>query len=187
MQDACAAQDGAMVSVIGLGAGELRRICAETGVEISNFNSEAQTVLSGERDRITAAEKLANDAGAKKTVMLNVAGAYHSRLMIPAAERLAEVLADTVFSTPSIPVISNVTGKHHGEPDEIRQNMVRQVTSPVYWLAGIRCVKEDGVSEYVEFGPGKVLSGLIRRIDRNTVVNNVQDCESLERTVNALQ
>ncbi len=187
MQEACEARDGAMVSVIGLSLEDLRRICDEADVAISNLNSPAQTVLSGERPNVERADQLATESGAKRTVILKTAGAYHSALMKPAAEQLRGVLADAPLSAPSIPVMSNVGGKPHGTPEDIRQTMVEQVTSSVRWQDDVEWLKDDGVTGYIEFGPGRVLSGLIKRIDGDASLCNVQDCPSLAKSVEGLE
>jgi [acyl-carrier-protein] S-malonyltransferase len=186
MQDACEARDGTMVSVIGLSMDKLHEICEVTGVEIANLNSAAQTVLSGERAGIEEAKRIADEAGAKRTFVLDVAGAFHSSLMQPAADRFVEVLGDVEIQVPSIPVVANVTGLPHGEPDAIRAAMLKQVTCSVRWLAGIEWFQQNGVTSYIECGPGKVLSGLIRRIDRGAELLRVQDCGTLDNTAEAL-
>jgi [acyl-carrier-protein] S-malonyltransferase len=187
MQDACGERDGAMVSVIGLSLAKLRDIGAATGVEIANMNSEEQTVLSGERKKIEEAEKKAKELGARRTVVLKVAGAFHSSLMSSAGKRLEEFLNNVRFASPSLPVLANVTGNAHGGPDEIRPNMVRQVTSSVKWLSCIEWFKARGVGKYVEFGPGRVLSGLIKQIDAQAVLYNIQDCATLRKAVEELK
>lgn len=186
MQEACEERDGAMVSVIGPTAEAMAPICAETGVEIANLNSPGQTVLSGERAAIEAAEKLAKEAGAKLTVILKVAGAYHSSLMAPAARQLEALLKDVTIQTPTIPVVANVTGLPHGDPDAIRETMVRQVTASVRWIDGVEWIKQRGVTAYVECGPGRVLSGLIKRIDSTAGLHNIQDAATLEKAVSEL-
>ena len=186
MQDACEEQDSGMVSVIGLSADELDRIVQETGVSISNLNSPGQTVLSGERKAIDGAAELAKSAGAKRVVPLKVAGAYHSPLMASAATRLGEMLEGVPITKPGLPVVSNATGGPHGDADGIRRDTVRQVTETVRWCEDIEWLKSQGVGQYVECGPGKVLSGLIRRIDKEAVVLNVQDVASLEKACEVL-
>ena len=187
MQEACQAQEGGMISVMGLDRAALEKVCAEAGVEIANLNSPEQTVLSGPKARIPIAEKLAAEAGAKRTVVLNVAGAFHSTLMAPAAARLEQALAHVPIRAPAVPVISNVTGQPHGTPDEIRQAMVRQVTSPVQWVTTVGWFRAAGAGEYWEFGPGKVLSGLIKRIDKDAATGNIQDRPTLEKAAAALK
>jgi len=187
MQEACAEREGAMMSIIGLAPEKVIAVCREADVEPSNFNSPEQTVVSGEKAKVKKAEELAKAAGATKAVMLNVAGAYHSRLMASAADRLKSVLDKVAFNVPVIPVISNVTGKPHGTPDEIRRTMIMQVTSPVQWVDGVRRFVADGISGYVEFGPGKVVSGLVKRVASDAVLNNVQDCATLKKAVEDLR
>lgn len=187
MQEACEERRGGMVSVIGLAPEKLKEVCAAAGVEIANLNSPEQTVLSGDRAQIEEAEKLAKAAGASRTVILNVAGAFHSSFMASAARKLEAFLAGVKFATPRIPVVSNATGLPHGEPDEIRKNMVSQVTSPVQWVSSVKWFKENGVTEYIECGPGKVLSGLIKRIDKDAVISNVQDGATLKKAAATVQ
>ncbi len=187
MQDTCNAAEGAMLSVIGLSTDAVRALCEGSGAEMANLNSAQQTVLSGTSAAIAKAETLAKAAGAKMAVRLQVAGAYHSSLMKPAAERLAEFLASVKFHAPAMPVVANVTGAPHGSPDSIREAMTRQVTSPVLWQKSIEWFQANGVTEYVECGPGKVLSGLIKRIDRAANTLNVQDVETLKATAAALK
>jgi [acyl-carrier-protein] S-malonyltransferase len=187
MQEACEERQGGMVSVMGLAMPELEKICAATGVEIANLNAPDQTVLSGEKTAIGEADKLAQAAGAKRTFVLNVAGAFHSRLMASAAAKLEPLLAGVAVRAPAIPVVANATGQPHGGADDIRRLMVKQVTSPVRWVAGVEWFRAAGVKEYVECGPGKVLAGLIKRIDKDAVPYSIQDCASLDKTVSALR
>lgn len=183
MQEACEEKKGGMVSVIGLANDKLMEVCANSGVEIANLNSAEQTVLSGEFQAIQAAEKLAKEAGAKKTVVLNVAGAFHSKLMTSAANKLREFLAKVEIHQPGIPVVANTTGMPHGGPDDIRSMMVRQVTSSVRWISCVNWFKNNGVTDYVECGPGKVLSGLIRRIYAGSSAVSISDVASLDKAV----
>ncbi|MBA4386720.1 MAG: [acyl-carrier-protein] S-malonyltransferase [Verrucomicrobia bacterium] len=187
MQQACEERQGGMVSVIGLPVDKLREVAMATGVEIANMNSEEQTVLSGAKNAIDEAAKAATAAGAKKTVVLNVAGAFHSSLMASAAGKLRDFLGSISFVQPSAPVVSNVTGRPHGSPQEIRENMVKQVTSPVQWVSCVKWFKENGTTRYVECGPGKVLSGLIRRIDKDAGLHDIQDVATLQKAVAAFK
>lgn len=186
MQEACEENDGAMSSIIGLSVEQLEPICRETGVTIANLNSASQTVLSGERHAIEAADAMATDAGAKRAIQLQVAGAFHSPLMESAARHLEKFLEGVEFRRAEMPVVANVTGQPHGEPDEIRKTMVAQVTSPVRWQSSIEWFRNEGVAGYVECGPGKVLTGLIRRIDPAASLYNIQDEETLLKTVETL-
>ncbi len=186
MQEACEQQDGAMLSVIGLEAAVLEPIARQSGVTLANFNTPEQTVLSGPRAGIREAEARVKAAGAKRAVPLAVAGAYHSPLMAPAAERLAGVLRDVPLRAPAMPVISNVTGEPHGGPESIRDLMVRQVTSPVRWVSVIHWFRDHGADAYLEFGPGRVLSGLTKRLHPEASLLNVADLASLDKTRAAL-
>ena len=186
MQEACNERQGGMVSVMGLPMAELEKVCAQAGVQIANINSSEQIVLSGDKAKIGEAEKLAQAAGAKKTVPLTVAGAFHSALMASAATKLEALLAGVAFAPTSIPVVSNVTGQPHGEPAGTKATMIKQVTSSVQWVSDIEWLKRAGVTEYVECGPGKVLSGLIKRIDKEASSVNIQDVATLDKAVAAL-
>lgn len=183
MQEACEEKKGGMVSVIGLAEDKLKEVCGKAGVEMANLNSADQTVLSGEFTAIQAAERLAKEAGARKTIMLNVAGAFHSRLMASAAGKLDAFLVNIKFNQPGIPVVANATGMPHGGPGDMRRVMVQQVTSSVKWMSCINWFKNNGVSDYIECGPGKVLSGLIKRIDAASVAVNVSDVATLDKAV----
>jgi len=187
MQDACEEKDGSMVSVIGLNADQLSEICEKSGVELANLNSEAQTVLSGEREAVEKAAALASEMGAKRAIVLNVAGAFHSSLMASATPKLEKVLSTVEIKEPSIPVVANVTGQAHGSSQEIFDTMLKQVTGSVHWYEGINAMTAAGVGEFIECGPGKVLTGLVKRIaERGTPLYNIQDLASLEKTVAAL-
>jgi [acyl-carrier-protein] S-malonyltransferase len=185
MQEACEAQSGGMLSVIGLDESAVREVCAMAGIEMANLNSPEQTVLSGRKEGIEKAEGLVKEAGAKRGIRLNVAGAFHSSLMAPAAGKLEETLAGVKFSSPTMPVVSNVTGTPHTTPDSIRRLMVQQVTSSVQWVSTVRWMQGQGIKTYVECGPGKVLTGLVKRIDNAAVLNNIHDRSSLESVVAA--
>jgi [acyl-carrier-protein] S-malonyltransferase len=180
MQQACEETRGSMLAVIGAERAALEALCAASGVEMANFNSPEQTVLSGPVEGIEAAEKQAREAGLKKVIRLNVAGAFHSKLMRTAADRLAGVLEGIAFNAPRMPVISNVTGTPHGSPAEIKARMVEQVYSSVQWVLTVQGLKAAGVAEYVECGPGKVLTGLVKRIDKEARLHSIQDRSALD-------
>ncbi len=180
MQAACEEQPGGMLSVIGLDVPALEKVAAEAGVQIANLNSPEQTVLSGPRAGIEAAEPLAKAAGAKKAIRLNVSGAFHSALMASAARRLEDVLKAIPFNPPRMIVLSNVTGAPHESPESIRRLMVEQVTSSVQWVSCVQWMGQNGIRRHVECGPGKVLSGLIRRIDKEAAVHNISDLPTAE-------
>ena len=187
MQEACEATPSGMIAIVGATPQQLEELCAKTGCTPANVNSAAQTVLSGSKDEIAAAAVVAKELGIKRALPLATAGAFHSKFMEPAREKLAPVLDSVEFKTPSIPVISNVTGKpHSSDPAEIKAMMLRQVTETTRWADDIECAKALGCTRFVEFGPGKVLSGLIKKIDASLETLNVADLPSLDATAAAL-
>lgn len=183
MQEACDERPGTMVSVLGMSAGDLEPLAEQAGVHIANINAPDQVVLSGAREAVTAAAAAAQAAGARKTIPLKVAGAYHSTLMASAAGRLERMLEDIPLQAPAVPVLSNVTGKPHGTPDDIKPAMVAQVVSTVRWADNVRWLLDRGVTTFVECGPGSVLGNLIKRLDKRVKVTSIQDVDSLKKTV----
>jgi [acyl-carrier-protein] S-malonyltransferase len=179
MQAACEENPGAMLAVMNVDGDVLVKLAAEAGCHVANFNSLAQTVLSGTAESIDRAETLVKEAGAKRAIRLPVAGAFHSPLMQPAADKMDAFLADMALAEPRIPVLSNVTADVH-DSAAIRSNMVRQITSSVQWVASIQKLAADGVEEMVECGPGKVLTGLIKRIDNTVSVRNIGQLTDIE-------
>ena len=180
MQAACEQNPGAMLAVMNLEAEKLVGIADEAGCHVANFNSLVQTVLSGTAESIGRAEALCREAGAKRTVRLPVAGAFHSPLMQPAADRVEAYLSGVELAEPQVPVLSNVTADVH-EPGAVRGNMVKQIVSPVRWVASVQKMVADGVGEMVECGPGKVLAGLVKRIDKTVPVRNIGQLSDLEK------
>jgi len=192
MQEACDATQGSMAAIIGLDEALTREVCAQAGVEVANLNCPGQLVISGETEKINQACELAKARGAKKAVPLTVAGAYHSKLMASAQPKLQSELDKVLFSEPSVPVISNVTARPYNGSDEIGSRLeiairlVEQVTSSVRWEESMRYLLAQGFTRFIELGPGKALSGFMKRIDRNAQVLNVADTGSLEETVKML-
>ncbi len=180
MQAACEENPGAMLAVMNLDGEKLVDVAAEAGCYVANFNSLAQTVLSGTAESIDKAEVLCKEAGAKRAVRLPVAGAFHSPLMQPAADKMAEYLAAVELAAPGCPVLSNVTADVH-ETASIADRMVRQITSSVQWVASVQRLAADGVEEIVECGPGKVLAGLIKRVDKTVAVRNISQLSDIEK------
>ena len=180
MQAACEKNPGAMLAVMNLDGEKLVEIAAEAGCYVANFNSLAQTVLSGTAESIDKAEVLVKEAGAKRAIRLPVAGAFHSPLMQPAADKMNDFLGDVELAESKVPVLSNVTADLH-ETGSIQDNMVKQITSSVRWVASIQKLAADGVEEIIECGPGKVLAGLIKRIDKSATVRNIGRLTDLEK------
>lgn len=187
MQEACEATPSGMIAIVGASPAQLDELCAKTGCTPANINSAAQVVLSGDKAQIAAAAATAKELGIKRAIPLATAGAFHSKFMQPAREKLAPVLDGITFHAPKIPVISNVTGRvHSSDPAEIKDVMLRQVTETTRWADDIAAAKELGCTRFIEFGPGKVLSGLIKKIDAALTTLNVSDLVTLDATVSAL-
>ena len=186
MQDAYEASSGGMAAIVGLDEEAVRGVCEQAGVSLANLNCPGQIVLSGDADKMDAACEAAKAAGAKRAIPLPVAGAYHSPLMQPSQAGLAEALAKVELREPSVPVYSNVTGQAHVGAASIAGTMVDQVTSSVRWEACIRAMIADGVTRFIELGPGTALTGFMRRIDRGLEVLNVADNDSLAKSAEAL-
>lgn len=187
MQEACEATPSGMIAIVGASADQLKAICERTGCTVANVNSAAQQVLSGSKDAVAQAAAVAKELGVKRAIPLATAGAFHSPFMAPAREKLAPVLDSIAFKAPKFPVLSNVTGKpHSSDPGEIKALMLEQVTGTTNWAADVAAAKELGCTTFVEFGPGKVLSGLVKKIDATLATTNVADLASLDATLAAL-
>jgi [acyl-carrier-protein] S-malonyltransferase len=185
MQAAADATGGCMVSIIGLDEEKIARLCDEAGQDelltAVNFNCPGQIVISGGKSACERAEKLAEKYGAIKAVKLEVAGAFHTEMMSAAAEALAEALSGCTIVTPSATkVIANISAEYYGTGEEIAQGLVRQLTSPILWQKCMERLLADGVENFYEIGPGRVLTGLMRRINRKTKVINVSSLEALK-------
>ena len=171
MQKACEANPGTMAAIIALPDEKIEEICkevsAEGGVVIpANYNCPGQLVISGDTDAINKACEKLKAAGAKRALPLKVGGAFHSPLMQPSKEELQAAIEKTSFSAPKCPVYQNVDGKPHTDPEEIKQNLIAQLTSSVRWTDCVRNMIADGADEFIECGPGKALQGMIGRIDK---------------------
>ncbi|MGH8024642.1 MAG: ACP S-malonyltransferase [Limisphaerales bacterium] len=187
MQEACETTHGGMAAIIGLEERLARAVCSEADVTLANLNCPGQIVISGQTGRIAAAIELAKAKGAKRAILLQVAGAYHSPLMESAQPKLAAELAKARIVAPSIPVISNVTALPHGAPAEIPPRLVQQVCASVLWESSMRYLLSQGFTRFIELGPGAVLTGFMKRIDKNVQMLNVADTASLTTTVEALK
>ena len=173
MQAACEATSGTMAAIIGLEDEVIENICAEIeDVVAANYNCPGQLVISGAVEAVqTACEKL-KAAGARRALPLSVGGAFHSPLMEPARKQLEEAITEATFSTPVCPVYQNVDAKPHTNPEEIKHNLIAQLTAPVRWTQIVREMLADGVGEFTELGPGNVLQGLIRKVDAEAIVES---------------
>ena len=172
MQLACEQSSGTMASIIGEARTTVDALCREFAVEIANLNCPGQIVISGDKAKIGAAVAAAKDRGMRKVIPLNVAGAYHSRLMEPARAAFATFLEGVAFARPRLTVFTNTTGGPVAEPAEIRDALVRQVVSPVLWEDCVRHAAAAGAAQFWELGPGGVLAGLARRTNRDWPVRS---------------
>ena len=187
MQEACEATEGGMAAIIGAEEQGVRDLAAAADVDVANFNSPGQIVISGEKAKIALAVGMAKEYGARKAVELTVAGAFHSRLMEPAYQRLSAVLAETPIVMPSVPVVSNIDARPAGSPDAIRQSLADQVTGSVCWTASIEYMIDHlGITRFLELGPGGVIAGLVGRIRKGTEVISIADTASLEAALATL-
>ena len=176
MQKACELKPSTMAAVLALADEKVEEICAGVDgiVVCANYNCPGQLVISGEESAIDAACEQLLAAGAKRALKLKVGGAFHSPCMEPARAELAEAIEKTNFSTPMCPVYQNVDAKPHTDPEEIKANLVAQLTAPVRWTQSVQNMVADGATEFVELGPGKVLQGLVAKISREVAVSGKQ-------------
>lgn len=186
MDEACAATSGAMAAMIGADESTVRGLAADADVDIANINAPGQIVISGERAKVEIAVGLAKEHGIRRATMLNVAGAYHSRLMESAYEKLGAVLQHVSMQPPYFPVISNVTGEEVKTPIEIRRTLQNQVTGTVRWLDCMERLAALGCDFFIELGPGGVLAGLLRRTLKGVDVVSVSDAESVRKCAELL-
>ncbi|MDA9922453.1 ACP S-malonyltransferase [Verrucomicrobiales bacterium] len=186
MEEATSATQGSMAALIGGEEGDVRRLAADCDIDVANLNAPGQIVVSGTKEGIEKAVASAEEYGIRVAQELEVAGAYHSRLMMPAQEKLAEVLADLEMQTPSLPVTCNVEGREVSEADEIGRTLEAQVSSSVRWSDCVQHFIDQGEEIFIELGPGRVLAGLMRRIDRKKTALSFADAEGLEKVVEAL-
>ena len=169
MQAACDQVPGTMAAVLGLEDAQVEAVCKNTSgtVVAANYNCPGQLVISGEKNAIAAACEGMKEAGARRALPLPVGGAFHSPLMEPAREQLAEAISKTPFENPICPVYQNVVAKGISSKEEIQKNLIAQLTAPVKWTQSVQQMAQDGVTDFVELGPGKVLQGLVKKIDRS--------------------
>jgi len=193
MQEACERNPGTMYSILGLQDEQVEDACAEARgrnagpVWPANYNCPGQVVISGQQRAAAYAAQLCEQMGASRTIELDVAGAFHTRLMESARHKLAMELENIQINTPRYPVIPNVTAEPARDPERIREMLALQVTSPVQWTDSIRRLADQNVTDYLEVGPGRVLRGLLRRIDRSLNCRSVNTAEDVTEIASALQ
>ena len=185
MEAACEARPGTMVSVLGMDEGPLVKLCEEAAqgqvIQPANFNSPGQIVVSGDVEAAERLEALAEARGAKRAIRLPVAGAFHSPLMTPAAKGLRHALAATRIGLPKMPVAPNVTAEPTTDPEALREALAKQIDHPVRWGPSVERLRAEGCDRFVEVAPGKVLTGLLRRIDRDAEGINISSVEQLRK------
>ncbi len=172
MQKACELAESTMAAIIGLDDETVIKVCQEIDetVVAANFNNPGQAVISGSVKGVEKAIERLKELGARRAIKLQVSGGFHSPFMKPAEEELAKAIEQTRFSEPICPVYQNVDAKPHTNPEEIKQNLIKQLTSPVLWTQSVRNMIADGAKQFIETGPGNVLQGMIRKIDRSVEV-----------------
>jgi [acyl-carrier-protein] S-malonyltransferase len=193
MQEAVPAGQGAMAAVLGLSSADTAKACEDAATEThnivsaANFNSPEQTVISGAAPAVERAAEICKQRGAKRVVMLQVSAPFHCALMQPAQDRLAELLRALTLAAPTVPVAVNVDAALVTDPNQLREALIRQVTGAVRWVDSIRLLIAQQPTHFIEVGPGKVLSGLMRQIDRTQTCLNVEDESSLEKAIQSTE
>jgi [acyl-carrier-protein] S-malonyltransferase len=186
MDEACAATSGAMAALIGADENAVRALAADADVDVANINAPGQIVISGEKAKVEIAVGMAKEHGIRRATLLNVAGAYHSRLMESAYRKLGDALGDVPMETPKFAVISNVTGEEVNTPAKIRQTLQDQVTGTVRWADCMERLAERGCDFFIELGPGGVLAGLLKRTCKDANVASVSDAESVRKCADCI-
>ncbi|MFC1897538.1 ACP S-malonyltransferase [Chloroflexota bacterium] len=183
MHEAGQRNPGGMVAVIGLDETSLAEVCGETNTRIANINCPGQLVISGTQENLTRATDLAQAKGANRTIPLQVSGAFHSPLMQPAVDSMSEIIATLSFHEPLIPIIANTTAQPITTAEQVKVELLNQLCNGVQWQRSVEYMINNGVSTFIEIGPGKVLSGLIRRINKDTETLNIGDTEAIKSII----
>ncbi|MFS0823645.1 ACP S-malonyltransferase [Bacillus sp. 1P02SD] len=192
MEEAVPAGQGTMAAILGMGSDDLQAVTDEISaaghpVQLANINCPGQIVISGAAEGVQQACELAKEKGAKRAIPLEVSGPFHSSLMEPAAEKLRSVLNQIEISDASIPVVANVNATEMTSAEQIKENLVKQLYSPVLWENSVQYMLDQGVDTFIEIGPGKVLSGLIKKVNRRVTTYAISDLGTLEATIQALK
>jgi [acyl-carrier-protein] S-malonyltransferase len=179
MQGACNERPGGMAALIGLDEVTAEEICRESGAQMSTINTEQQIILAGDHQSLAMAIDIASARGAKKAIPLQVGGAFHSGLMSPAQNGLNAMIDSLTFHDPLVPLVGNVTAKSLGTADEVKEELRLQLTSCVQWNNTVKFMLNDGISNFYEIGHGRILSGMVKRIDRSATISNIGDFASV--------
>lgn len=183
MHEAGQVKEGAMAAILGLDMAGVEQLCQQTGAEIANINCEGQIVISGEKKALVSAIDLARALGAKRAIPLVVSAAFHSSLMKPAVPGMRLAVAQAEIKDPQFEVVSNITGRPLSNRVDVRRELVNQISKPVQWIRSVEHMHDNGVETFIEVGPGKVLTGLIKRIREGVEVLNVGDVDSLKKVL----
>ncbi len=184
MYEAGLKRPGGMIAIIGLDEAALAKVCNETETWIANFNCPGQLIISGATENLSRAADMAKAKGAGRTIPLQVSGAFHTPLMQPAVDGLSQAIATLNFHDPAIPIIANVTARPLTNAEQIKTELIDQLCNGVQWQRSIEYMVNDGVDTFIEIGPGKVLSGLIKRINKNVNTLNIGDAEAIKNLGN---
>ena len=171
---------GGMAAIIGLDESPLAEVCQQTDTRIANINCPGQIVISGAKDKLAQAMELVKEKGAHRAIPLQVSGAFHTPLMQPAVDGMAEIMATLKFNNPTVPVIGNTTAKPLTTAEAVKEELLNQLCNCVQWQRSVEYMLNDGVSNFIEIGPGRVLAGLIKRIDRSVNIINIGDAEAVK-------
>ncbi|MBP7056161.1 MAG: ACP S-malonyltransferase [Candidatus Omnitrophica bacterium] len=185
MEEASKKTPGKMACVIGMDMGAVDELCKGLGCEIANLNCPGQVVISGKVSNIELFASLAKDKGAKRVLMLDVSGPFHSSLMTPARDKLKDYIDKVNIQPPKIQFVSNVDAKPQTDPAIIKENLIKQVNSKTMWEESVRLVSQSGISSYLEIGPGQVLKGLLKKIDPKLEVKNIGSCQDISNLCGA--
>jgi len=179
MHEAGQMTPGGMAAIIGLDEAPLSELCAETGAQIANINCPGQIVISGAEDNLNQAVELAKSRGAHRAIPLQVSGAFHTPLMQPAVDGMAQAIAKLSFNDPTTPIIGNTIAQPLATAAAVKEELLYQLCNCIQWQSSVEYMIAQGVSTFIEIGPGRVLAGLIKRIDRNVKILNIGDAESV--------
>jgi [acyl-carrier-protein] S-malonyltransferase len=180
MHEAGQQRAGTMAAIIGMDEDKLAEVCKQSDTVMANINSPGQIVISGAAENMTKAMEFADAAGAKRVIPLQVSGAFHSSLMQPAVDGLAKYIDATAFQIPAIPIIGNVTALPLTTPDNVKDELKNQLLNPVQWIRSVEYMVQQGVTTFIEIGPGRVLTGLIKRINEEVATQNLGDLEAIK-------
>ena len=180
MHEAGLKRPGGMAAIIGLEEALLANVCQQTDTKIANINCPGQLVISGAQENVAKAVDLAKEKGASRAILLQVSGAFHSPLMQPAVDRMSQILPTITFQDPSIPIIANTTAQPLTNGEQLKEELINQLRNSVQWQQSIEHMINNGVSSFIEIGPGKVLTGLIKRISLDVETRNIGDAEAIK-------